>query len=117
MRGFASRALARIHWTRRDVADFLGEYLSLPKAHVVFRGRPGRRRLALAMVHLDLKTQLLYSGRRFFINGEAVTVPQRAAAALRRLADERCAGGDALVRAQLEPLISEWRRRGYLLVE
>jgi 50S ribosomal protein L16 3-hydroxylase len=117
MLGFASRALARIRWTRRDVADFLGEYLSLPKAHLVFRGRPSPRRLAGAMVHLDLKTQLLYSGRRFFINGEAVTVPERAAAALRRLADERCASGDALVQARLAPLMSDWQRRGYVSVE
>ena len=117
MLAFACRALERIRWTRRDVADFLGEYLSLPKAHVVFRGRPGRRRLAGAMVHLDLKTQLLYSGRRFFINGEAVTVPERAAAALRRLADERGASGDELTRAGLAPLMSEWQRRGYLSVE
>src|SRR5260221_646381 len=76
--------------------------------------RPGR--LAGAMVHLDLKSQLLYSGRRFFINGEIVTVPEGAAAALRRLADERCASGDALVRARLAPLMSDWQRRGYVSV-
>ena len=117
MLGFASRTLARIRWSRRDVADFLGEYLSLPKAHLVFRGRPKARRLAGAMVHLDLKTQLLYSGTRFFINGEAVTVPGRAAAVLRHLADERCASGDELARARLGRLLSDWQRRGYVSVE
>ncbi len=116
MLGFASRALGRIRWTSRDVAGFLGEYLSLPKAQLVFRGPPRPRRLAGAMVHLDLKSQLLYSGRRFFINGEIVTVPERAAAALRRLADERCASGDQLVRARLAPLMSDWQRRGYVSV-
>ena len=73
--------------------------------------------LAGAMVHLDLKTQLLYSGTRFFINGEAVTVPGRAAAVLRHLADERCASGDELARARLGRLLSDWQRRGYVSVE
>src|SRR5260221_3856652 len=119
MLGFASPALGRIRWTSRDVAGFLGEDPRLPQAPLVFRGppRPRRpRRLAGAMVHLDLKSQLLYSGRGFFINGEIVTVPEGDAAALRRLADERCASGDALVRARLAPLMSDWQRRGYVSV-
>src|SRR5438105_6823739 len=42
MAAFAERALARISWSRRDVQAFLGEYLTMPKPHVVFRlGRAG----------------------------------------------------------------------------
>jgi hypothetical protein len=44
-------------------------------------------------------------------------VPERAAAALRRLADERCATGDELVRAGLAPVMSDWQRSGYVSVE
>ena len=114
---YAARALGRIQWTRRDVAGFLGEYLSMPKAQLVFRPRPSPRRLATGVVRLDLKTQLLYTGRRFFINGEAVTVSGHAAGALRRLADRRVASGAQLARARLSRLISDWQRRGYLSVE
>src|SRR5438874_5533235 len=62
MVAFAARVLERIRWNRGDVAAFLGEYLSMPKPHLVFRPRTGRRPGA-GMVRLDLKTQLLYNGR------------------------------------------------------
>src|SRR5438309_7940585 len=58
MVAFAASALGRIRWSRRDVAAFLGEYLSMPKPHLVFRPQAGRRPGA-GMVRLDLKTQLL----------------------------------------------------------
>ncbi|HWI39489.1 MAG TPA: cupin domain-containing protein [Burkholderiales bacterium] len=109
---FAAAALNRIRWSRADVAHFLGEYLSMPKPHVVF---PAPKRPARAsMVRLDPKTQLLYSGTRFFINGEAFTVARRASAALRRLADARVAERAPLARAGLARLISDWERRGYV---
>ena len=107
---FAAQALRRIRWSRGDVASFLGEYLSMPKPHVVFHARRsnGRR------VHLDPKTQLLYAGARFFINGDAFTVPARGARALRAFADERAADVSALAGAGLGRLISQWQRRGYV---
>jgi 50S ribosomal protein L16 3-hydroxylase len=113
---FAERTLARIRWSRAEVAAFLGTYLTQPKPHVVFQ--PAARRLPLrGMVRLDGKTQLLYGGTRFFINGEALTVPARACRALRALADERAAAVGALARAGLGRLISEWQRAGYLSIE
>ncbi len=110
MLDFAARALGRIRWSSDDVASFLGAYLSMPKPHVVFDGA-GRSRGG--RVRLHPKTQLLYAGARFFINGDAFTVPARAAATLRALADEREAAASALARAGLGRLISEWQRRGY----
>jgi 50S ribosomal protein L16 3-hydroxylase len=109
---FAERVLRGIKWSRADVVGFLGEYLSMPKSHVVFRSRPSRR--LAGMVRLDLKTQLLYAGTRFFINGDAFTVGARSAGPLRALADERAAGAASLARAGLGRLISEWQRRGYV---
>ena len=111
MIAFASQALSRIRWSRADVASFLGEYLSMPKPHVVFRASRPRRG---PRVHLDPKTQLLYSGTRFFINGDAFTVPARSVAALRSLADARAGEISALARAGLGRLISQWQRRGYV---
>jgi len=115
MISFTQQALGRIRWSRGDVASFLGEYLSMPKPHVVFRARSGTRgRGRDGMVRLDPKTQLLYAGARFFINGDAFTVAARAATALRALADERGLAASALARAGLGRLISQWQKRGYV---
>jgi 50S ribosomal protein L16 3-hydroxylase len=114
MIGFAQRHLARIRWTRADAAAFLGEYLSEPKSHVVFHGKKSRRFAAGPQVHLDPKTQLLYSGSRFFLNGEQIAVPAAARARLRKLADERLLSGT--LASPLRSLIDRWRRLGYLHV-
>jgi 50S ribosomal protein L16 3-hydroxylase len=103
---FSEKVLARIRWSRGDVTDFLGRYLSSPKPHVVFRPRKGRG----AAVRLDPKTSLLYYGERFFINGEALSV--RHPRLLRELADRRRA--DKAFLAPLAGLIAEWRRAGYV---
>jgi 50S ribosomal protein L16 3-hydroxylase len=113
---FAARELDRIRWTRGDAARFLGEYLSMPKPHVVFRPRAARKRSA-GIVRLDPKTQLLYTATRYFINGDAFTVRPRAAGALRVLADTRAVAMADLARAGLTRLISEWLRRGYAALE
>jgi|SRR5687768_3638777 50S ribosomal protein L16 3-hydroxylase len=103
---FTERVLARIRWSKRDVADFLGRYLSAPKPQVVFE--PGNARGAL--VRLDPKSQLLYYGTRFFMNGESFS--HRRSDLLRALADKR-----ALEAARLAPLaglIRQWQRAGYV---
>ena len=102
---FSEKALARIRWSRGDVIDFLGRYLSSPKPHVVFRPGAGRG----ATVRLDPKTSLLYYGERFFVNGEALSV--RHPRLLRELADRRRA--DRAFLAPLAGLIAEWCRAGY----
>lgn len=111
---YARRTLARIRWTRADVERFLGEYLTMPKPHVVFRPRPARRALRGATVRLDPKTQLLYAHNRFYLNGESFALRS---AALRALADRRSVQGAALARESLGRLISEWRQAGYLHFE
>jgi 50S ribosomal protein L16 3-hydroxylase len=120
MLDFTSSVLGKISWSRKDALGFLGEYLTMPKAHVVFRPfRPGSgaRPLRRSLVRLDAKTQLLYSGQRFFINGEAVIVPRRHASALRKLADSRLLDGERLAAQPLAALICGWRRLGYLHFE
>jgi len=89
--------IARIKWSRRDIAEFAGRYLSDPKPNVFFDapdGPLGRTAFSKQAnkfgVALDPKSRLLFSGGRFFINGEAFTVA-RGAAALKRLADTRSA--------------------------
>jgi 50S ribosomal protein L16 3-hydroxylase len=105
---FTTQVLSRIRWSRRDAANFLGCYLSAPKPHVVFRASRAKGEL----VRLDPKTQLLYLGERFFINGEAFSVPRATRGRFRDLADHR-----ELRLARLAPaagLIAEWQRAGFV---
>ena len=117
MLDFTVSVLDRISWNRSDAADFLGRYLSTPKAHVVFRPARGRRALERSRVRLDPKTQLLYYGARFFINGEPVAVAARFAPALRRLADLRALPAKDLAAKPLAALLSGWQRAGWVHFE
>ena len=120
----AEATLARMRWGRADVADFLGEYLSAPKPQVSFA--PRRRRLARAAFAqclaradavLDRRTQLLYLGRRFYLNGDALAPRPAARAPLARLADARRISGRALARGGLAELAREWYHDGVLHLE
>jgi 50S ribosomal protein L16 3-hydroxylase len=121
MVSFTSNFLKRISWSRGDVERFLGEYLSEPKPHVVFK--PGNTRRATqavmrrSLVRLDPRTRLLYRGVCFFINGESIELNGRNAVLLRELADRRVAPGARLARAPLAGLISSWQRLGYVNLE
>ena len=68
MVSFAARQLGKVQWKRADVEDFLGRYLTLPKPNVVFNSKAFSRSRT---IELHPKTQLLYSGSRFFVNGES----------------------------------------------
>jgi 50S ribosomal protein L16 3-hydroxylase len=107
----ARRVVGRISWGAADVEDFLGRYLSAPKDNVVFL--PSRQGSG-NMVELHPKTQLLYLGARFFINGESFSPRAGQRRALMELADRRRAPRPRLLRAGLGALLSEWRRAGYL---
>ena len=115
MVAFASHFLRKIRWSKKDVSIFLGEYLSAPKPHVVFRPGRGKRPLARSQVRLDPKTQLLYSANRFFINGESLSMSGKNSRSLKHLADKRSAPGTEL--RGLASLIGQWHRAGYLHLE
>ncbi len=91
-----SDAIARMQWNERDIASFLGSYLSEPKPHIFFE--PPKRPLAQARfeellssagVELDLKTQMLCCDNTVFVNGTAHPVKARVYRELRELADNR----------------------------
>lgn len=96
MIGQVEKMLSAIRWNRDTVRDFLGASLSEPKGHVVFNPpakplSPSRFSAAVKRkgIALDPASQLLFSGKRFYLNGEPWAVPAHAAAMLRRLADQR----------------------------
>jgi 50S ribosomal protein L16 3-hydroxylase len=116
---FAQMQMARIRWNRSDIENFIGRFLSMPKPNIVFSPskRNFPRRIGNKIVRLHAKTQMLYRGTRFFINGEVLVPRPAQRPALAALADRRRAAGRTLARAGLERLILDWHRAGFLLLE
>ncbi|GAB2182299.1 cupin domain-containing protein [Denitratisoma sp. agr-D3] len=90
--------LAKIRWDKGLVRDFLGEHLTEPKPHVFFdppENPLSEARFVAAAVkkglRLDARTQLLFAGKQFYLNGETVEGVEAAdRSALQALADDRC---------------------------
>jgi len=117
----ATNRLERLRWRPSAVPRFLGRHLTEPKTHVVFaQPQPALSRSAFAQaaqrrgVQLDLKTQMLYAGALFFINGESAQVTGRARDTLKELADRRCLRAVDSSQRGLATLLHEWYRAGYL---
>ncbi len=113
--------LRDIRWGRGEVADFLGRYLTEPKPHVVFDPPPrplGRGRFEHAArrhgVALGLKSQMLFHGAAFFINGEALHPEPGLRPWLVRLADQRRLDRLEAAPAALFDLLYDWYRAGYV---
>ncbi len=117
----AANRLERLRWRPSAVPRFLGRHLTEPKTHVVFAPpQPVLSRNAFARaaqrhgVRLDLKTQMLYTGALFFINGESAQVTGRARDTLQELADRRSLERFDASQRGLATLLHEWYRAGYL---
>jgi 50S ribosomal protein L16 3-hydroxylase len=115
------KVLRGIRWTGRDTVEFLGTYLTEPKQQVRFN--PPVRPLAFkAFSHaarshglrLSPGSQMLYSGAKLFINGEAAAAGP---GPLRRLADARSLSGKGFPRnGGTAELLYQWYRAGYISV-
>ena len=117
--------LRKIQWSNNDVADFLGSYLSEPKPDVVFDPNKKtsltnfNKSLAKYGIALDLKSQMLFSGNTFYLNGEAVTFSGESANMLTKLADRRLLSADDVSNSHItdETLLKqlhEWYLAGFL---
>ena len=124
-----SANLNKITWTESMVTEFLGTYLSDPKANVVFdTNKPTSllkfsEKLAKIGVSLDLKTQMLFFGEnelcQFFINGESATFSGEVAKVLKILADNRKLAAcefslEIINNEQLMQQLHTWYLVGYL---
>ncbi len=116
------RMLKKIRWKKDMVGDFLGEYLSEPKPHIVFYPPVAisLQRFSNSIMRdglqLDLKSQALFYGNSFFINGERLDMQPGWAPDLKTLADERYLPASALqdTDAALLAQLHQWYLAGYL---
>ena len=90
-----SAILDSLKWNEADVTSFLGQYLSEPKAHIVFERPPKitlqafSKRLIIDGIKLSHKSQLLKAQDNFYFNGEAIDFDSGAMHLMMRLADNR----------------------------
>lgn len=121
MVGRVADMLRGVSWNDGDVADFLGTYLTEPKAHIVYD--PPRRvsiekfreRVGKHGVRLDLRSQMLFHGEHVFINGESVSVASgEARRLLTELADTRRLPPMGDVDETALHWLHQWYHAGYL---
>jgi 50S ribosomal protein L16 3-hydroxylase len=116
--------LDEVRWTKRDVALFLGSYLTEPKAHVVF-SRPRAPRTAHAFraavrrkgVKLALPSRMLTCDTRVFMNGESQSCDPASFRFLTRLANQREIAPPCDGPAGAWRLLYDWYRAGYVELE
>jgi 50S ribosomal protein L16 3-hydroxylase len=117
--------LATIDWDEKDIATFLGSYLSEPKSNVVF-DPPERalnqqkfvERVKKTGLTLDRKTILLYDAKSYFVNGEAAKLSASAKKWLPEFADTRRLEAKRFVTltddSAMTSLLHEWYRAGWI---
>ncbi len=123
--------LKSIKWDKQEIASFLGNYLSEPKAHIVFD--PARKlsrdafckKVKANGIELSLKSLALFDNQRFFINGELLDMSAEHIAGhtevLKLLADERYVAAEyfndeSLIGSELVNILYEWHQHGYLQI-
>lgn len=117
----ATATMDRIRWDKKDVAHFIGAYLSEPKPHVFFT--PPARPLSQAKfiagaakngLKLALKSRFLYRNGEFYLNGEAFKAPKAARYSLHALADRRCVQGLKILDAKTAAQLYAWYLAGFV---
>ena len=87
--------LQNIVWDKNMIADFLGHFFTEPKSHVYFDAPKEislaafTKKLSKMPIKLHLKSQLLFTQKAFYMNGETLDVPANLTTCMRELADKR----------------------------
>ncbi len=102
------------------VGEFLGNYLSEPKNHVIFE--PNKKiplakfaeKMQLHGLALDFKSQMLFVDATFYLNGESFTCTNASANLLKTLADKRECMPNNLQDDRLLAQVYAWYLAGYI---
>lgn len=119
-----TKRLTQLRGTPKDVAEFMGRFMTEPKAHVFFRPVTATSAVRFMQgvrsrgLRLDLKTQMLYRKKNIYINGEALSVTPHHARWLARLANARFVKADVcnalVVDEALVTLLYSWYCAGWI---
>lgn len=115
-------ALKSARWSRQDVTEAAGRFLTEPKSHVIFEAPMPALELAAFTracsqrgLRLDGKSRMAYRGEWLFINGEALPMTKGQTEVLQTLADRRVLPPCKPSRVELA-LLHDWYSDGYLHV-
>ena len=110
-----------VRWNKKLVQEFLGQMLTEPKPQVVFDPPPTpmsrakfRATMRTKVLQLDPRTQLLFSGRNFYLNGETEVVPLSARAVIRQFADQRCLPPGKEIADATIAILHSWYTNGFV---
>ena len=114
--------LKKISWSRDDIENFLGIYLSEPKSHVFFE-QPMEplapcvflQQIRRNGVQLGLKSRMLSSHNKFFINGEVCRVSSNTFKMLLELADNQEFFPSPHLDEETEKILYQWYVSGYIV--
>jgi 50S ribosomal protein L16 3-hydroxylase len=115
------RMIGALRWHRADIARYLGEYLTEPKAQTWFA--PPRPPLGFASfvrrarrqgIRLALKSRMLFDHRGVYINGEHAAVCAQGRSALVDLADKRMLSPWPRAAETIANLLHQWYKCGYV---
>ncbi|MBE9609782.1 cupin domain-containing protein [Chitinilyticum litopenaei] len=112
--------LQKVQWDESTIRRFVGRYFTEPKPHVFFTP-PAREldfddfaeQLACHGIRLDSKSQLLFEGEQFYLNGEELDCEPECHPALQQLAHQRRLDAGNYDDA-LQELLYEQYQLGYL---
>lgn len=103
--------LSRISWSQRDVADFIGHYLTEPKPHVFYDApdEPLDERSFAKMAQfqgliLDRKSQILFDEHAVYCNGERLELAQEDRDGWQYFANHRRISGNKVQRMAVDAL-------------
>ena len=116
-------ALAKIKWNKSDIEQFIGIYLTEPKAHIFFTQpsppltqKKFMRQVKKNGLRLDLKSRMLCRGKSVFLNGEACLVSVIAHRVLERFADRHVIAAGEGLDEEVISLLFQWYLYGYIVV-
>lgn len=120
-----AQEINKMQFTADDIAIFMGEYLSEPKAQVTFDVpvRPQAlqkfmQTVASRGLRLARQTQMLYRSKLIFINGESFAVSSSDKTLLTALADQRKLSGVLAGSASQDvaETLHDWYRQGWIVL-
>ena len=118
-----SAVLNKINYNKNDIEIFWGKYLTEPKAHIFFDSPD----IPLAKqdfiksakkhgIQLNIKTNMLYTTKMFFINGEVCSF-NTCAKDVKQLADKRSIDGSSPLVSKMGDFLYECYLNGYLEIK
>lgn len=115
--------IAKIQFSKQDIAIFMGEYLSEPKPNVFFNApeKPlSPKKFSQAAVRQGLslspKSSMLYRGKHLFMNGESFALASADKTILLKLANQRYLDGEDVAKASDDAMeaFCVWYEDGWL---